>query len=217
MIQIAPSILSADFANLGAAVGMLDNSDAHCVHIDVMDGHFVPNLTIGPAVVGALRPYTTLPFDVHLMLTNPAKFVDAFAKAGADWITIHLEGEDHILDTLARIREAGCKPGLSIKPGTPAEAVFPYLDAVGLVLIMTVEPGFGGQAMLTDCLEKVPKIKAACAARGLSVVTEIDGGVNLDTIGDAAASGVDIAVAGNAVFAADDPLAVIKTLSRGGA
>lgn len=214
MIQIAPSILSADFSRLGEELTMLNHSQADCVHIDVMDGHFVPNLTIGPMVLRALRPYTALPFDVHLMLSQPARFVKPFADAGADRITIHLESEDDVADTLGAIRALGCMPGLSLKPGTPVEAVFPYLDAVELVLIMTVEPGFGGQGMLFDCLEKVVQIKKESAARGLSVLTEIDGGVNLETIGRACASGVDIAVAGSAVFEAGDPCGMIEKLKR---
>jgi len=217
LIQIAPSILSADFSRLGEELTLLNRSAASYVHIDVMDGHFVPNITIGPTVVQMLRRYTALPFDVHLMLTHPADYVDAFAKAGADHITIHTECSSELRPTLARIRALGCLPGLSVKPDTPIESVFPYLDQVGLVLVMTVEPGFGGQSMIMDCLGKVSRLKKEIAARGLSVLTEIDGGVNLETIDLAIGSGVDIAVAGAAIFHAADPADMILRLQRGGA
>jgi len=216
LIQIAPSILSADFSRLGEELTMLSRSTASYVHIDVMDGHFVPNITIGPTVVKMLRRYTALPFDVHLMLTHPADYVDAFAKAGADHITIHTECSSDLSQTLARIRALGCVPGLSVKPDTPIESVFPYLDQVGLVLVMTVEPGFGGQSMIMDCLGKVGRLKKELAARGLSVLTEIDGGVNLETIDLAIGSGVDIAVAGAAIFHSADPADMILRLQRGG-
>ena len=211
MIRIAPSILSSDFSRLGEVVTMIDSA-ADFIHIDIMDGHFVPNITIGPMVVSSLRPYSSKPFDVHLMLTNPAEYVDAFVKAGTNYLTIHLESDVNLEKTLERIRELGCIPGLSIKPDTSVEEMFPYLDKVGMVLVMTVEPGFGGQSMIMDCLNKISILRKEIDARHLPVLTEIDGGVNLETIELAEQAGVDVAVAGSAVFGAEDPVKMINRL-----
>lgn len=215
MIQIAPSILSADFARLGDEVARMDRAGADWIHIDVMDGVFVPNLTIGLPVVRAIRPVTTRPFDVHLMIVEPWKYAVPFVEAGADYVTFHVEAvpaEARVHETLRAIRQAGAKAGLSVKPGTPAEALFPYLDELDLALVMTVEPGFGNQKMMPECLAKVPVLHAEAARRGRALPVSIDGGMNAATAEAARASGVDIAVAGSAVFGAPDAAAMIALL-----
>lgn len=215
MIQIAPSILSADFAVLGEEIRRMERAGADVIHIDVMDGVFVPNLSIGLPVVKCARPVTKLPFDVHLMIVEPWKYLEAFAKAGADWLTIHLETTDDaatVAAALREIRRLGMKAGLSIKPTTQPEEIFPYLDLVDLVLVMTVEPGFGNQKMLSDCLNKVEVIRNKAQQSGYSPLLSIDGGVNAATAERARACGCDVMVAGSAVFGADDPAAMIRLL-----
>lgn len=211
-MKVAPSLLSCDFAKMGEEVVRVDKAGADFIHLDVMDGHFVPNLTIGPAIVKAVRPYTDLPFDVHLMIDYPLDYVDAFADSGADIITFHLESMSDPELTIEKIKSRGVKPGVVIKPGTPADAVYPYLDKVYMVLVMTVEPGFGGQAFMEDMMPKVKAIKAEAEKRGLDVLVEVDGGISDKTVGIAAQAGVDIVVSGTGVFKAEDPAKAIEFL-----
>ena len=211
-MKVAPSMLSCDFSKMGEETARIDRAGADYIHLDVMDGHFVPNITIGPCIVKALRPYTKLPFDVHLMISEPYKYIDAFADAGADIITFHVEAESDIEATIEKIRSRGLKAGLVIKPKTPAEAVFPYLDKLYMVLVMTVEPGFGGQSFMADMMPKVGQIKAECRRRGLSVLIEADGGISDKTVSQCADAGVDICVSGTGVFRAPDAAKAIAAL-----
>ncbi len=211
-MKIAPSLLSCDFAKMGEEIKKMDKSGADYMHLDVMDAHFVPNLTFGAPVIKAVRGYTEKPFDVHLMISEPLKYIDDFAKAGADIITFHVESDSDIDKTIDKIIENGVKPGLVIKPNTPASAVFPYLDKLFMVLVMTVEPGFGGQSFMADMLPKVQEIKAECKKRGLDVLIEADGGIGNATIKQAADASVDVCVAGTAVFKAEDSAKAIADL-----
>ncbi len=211
-MKVAPSLLSCDFAKMGEEVKKVDSAGADWIHLDVMDGHFVPNLTIGPAIVSAVRPYTNLPFDVHLMIDDPFDYIDAFADAGADIITFHVEAKSDIDKTIEKINARGIKPGLVIKPKTPAEAVYDYLDKVYVILVMTVEPGFGGQSFMADMMPKVTAVKAECAKRGLEVLVEVDGGISEKTAPAAASAGVDVCVSGTGVFKAEDTAAAISAI-----
>ena len=198
--RIAPSILSADFAKLGEEVAAIDAAGADYIHIDVMDGHFVPNLTIGPAVVKALRKHTKKPFDVHLMISPVDAMVPQFAEAGADIITVHPEAGPHVHRTLQLIKSLGKKAGLSLNPGTPVEVALAVLDMLDLVLVMSVNPGFGGQAFIPTQLEKVKRLRDAIDKSGREIDLEIDGGINAETAKQAVAAGADVLVAGTAGF-----------------
>lgn len=200
-ILIAPSMLAADFARLGDEVRAIDEGGAELVHLDVMDGHFVPNLTIGPALVASLRKHTARLFDVHLMLTDPLKYVDAFAKAGSDHITFHIEAESDIAETIRAIHDSGMTAGLTLKPGTPVETLFPWLNDVEMVLVMTVEPGFGGQKFMADQLEKVKALRKELDRIGRpDCHIQVDGGLGAGNVAQAIAAGANVIVAGTSVF-----------------
>ncbi len=199
-IRISPSILSADFARLGAEIEALDQAGADMIHVDVMDGHYVPNITIGPPIVTALRPHTKLPFDVHLMISPIDPYLEAFAEAGADGITVHPEAGPHIHSTLQKIRSLGKRPGIVLNPGTPIDHIDPVLDLVDLVLIMTVNPGFGGQSFITSQLLKIEAAAERIARSGRDIRLEVDGGINETTVKQVISAGADTIVAGTAVF-----------------
>lgn len=216
MVKVSPSILSADFVNLERDIRSLGPAGADYVHVDVMDGLFVPNLTIGIPVVQAIRRISPLPLDVHLMIDRPIRYVERFCVAGADILTIHVEAdtEANTLEALRKIQAAGVRPAISVKPATPAEAVLPYLDLCSLVLIMTVEPGFGGQSFMADMMPKITEIRRYITEKGLNCEVEVDGGVNETTGRTCVEAGADVLVAGSAYFKAPDPAAFVAALHR---
>ena len=199
-VAIAPSILAADFARLGEEIAAVTDAGADYIHVDVMDGHFVPNLTIGPAVVKAVRSASALPFDVHLMISPVDPYIDAFADAGADILTVHPEAGPHLHRTLQRIRGAGIKAGVALNPGTPASAVEPVIDDLDLVLVMSVNPGFGGQKFIPSQLRKIEAVRTLIDKSGRDILLEVDGGVDPETAPRAIAAGATMLVAGSAVF-----------------
>lgn len=216
MIKIAPSILSADFARLGEEIKAIDAAGADYVHVDVMDGHFVPNITIGPLIVEAIRPVTNLPLDVHLMIENPDQYIPGFAKAGADIIVVHAESTAHLHRTVQLIKSLGKKAGVSLNPGTSLSAFDMILPDIDLALLMTVNPGFGGQSFIDSCLPKITELRQRITASGKSIELQVDGGVKVDNIERIAAAGADVFVAGSAVFGADDYQATIAQLKQNG-
>ncbi|MFC5588473.1 ribulose-phosphate 3-epimerase [Sporosarcina soli] len=216
MIKIAPSILAADFAKLADEVKEVEAAGAELIHIDVMDGHFVPNITMGPIVVEALRPVTTLPLDVHLMIENPDLYIEQFAQAGADYITVHVEACTHLHRTLQQIRSLGVKSGVVLNPHTPIEMIQHVLEEVDLVLFMTVNPGFGGQKFIHSVLPKVKQLSEIIRERNLPIEIEIDGGVNEETIVPCVEAGATILVAGSAVFNASDRAAALQRIKAAG-
>ena len=199
-VAIAPSILAADFARLGEEIAAVTDAGADYIHVDVMDGHFVPNLTIGPAVVKAVRSASALPFDVHLMISPVDPYIDAFADAGADILTVHPEAGPHLHRTLQRIRGAGIKAGVALNPGTPASVVEPVIDDLDLVLVMSVNPGFGGQKFIPSQLRKIEAVRTLIDKSGRDILLEVDGGVDPETAPRAIAAGATMLVAGSAVF-----------------
>ncbi len=214
MIKIAPSILSADFARLGDEIRALEAGGADYVHIDVMDGHFVPNITIGPLIVEAVRKVTDMPLDVHLMIENPDQYIPDFVKAGADIITVHYEAVPHLHRTVQLIHSLGKKAGVSLNPATPVSSLEVILEELDLVLLMSVNPGFGGQNFIPSCLPKIEALRKEIDRRGLNVELEIDGGVKPANIAAIAGAGADVFVAGSAVFGASDYQATIAELRR---
>lgn len=204
MIKISPSILSSDYGNLSSELKRMEACGADMLHIDVMDGHFVPNITLGAPILKCIRKSSTLPFDVHLMISDPYKYIPDFVNAGSDIITFHAEADSDIEKTIDLILASGKKAGLSVKPKTPVEAVYPYLDKLSMVLVMTVEPGFGGQSFMEDMMPKVSAVRSEIDRRGLDVDIQVDGGINKDTISIAAKAGANVFVSGNAIFSSDD-------------
>ena len=211
---ISPSVLASDFSRLAEEVNSIEKAGADLVHIDVMDGMFVPNITLGAPVIRCLKGKTTLPFDVHLMINEPIRYIDDFADAGADIITFHVEATDDVQKTIDKIHSCGCKAALSVRPGTPAEAVFPYIEQLYMVLVMTVEPGFGGQSFMPDMMPKIKKIKDEAEKRNPQLHIQVDGGIDDKTVSTAAEYGADVFVAGSYIFKAADRKAAIETLKN---
>ena len=212
MIKIAPSILSADFARLGEEISKVESAGADMIHIDVMDGHFVPNLTFGPPVVAALRKFTGLTFDVHLMVSNPQELIVPFAGAGADLITVHAETAPHLSRLLQNIREAGCKAAVALNPATPLCVVEEVLTDLDMVLLMSVNPGFGGQKFIASVLDKITRLRAMANKRGLTFDIQVDGGINETTASGVIAAGANILVAGSAIYGSQDMKETIRKL-----
>jgi ribulose-phosphate 3-epimerase len=214
MALIAPSILSADFARIGEAVALAEEAGADLIHIDVMDGHFVPNLTLGPQLVASLRKMTRLPLDVHLMVEEPRAFVPAFSEAGADWISFHLEASAHLHKDISLVRELGRKAGLALNPATPVGLLEEILPDLDFVLLMSVNPGWGGQRFIPSSREKIRSLGARIRERGLNVKVEVDGGVHLGNFEDLIGDGADVLVVGSAIYAAPDPASVIRRMKE---
>ena len=214
MAKIAPSILSADFGNLERDVRELSTTGTDWVHVDVMDGLFVPNISFGFPVLKSIREATDLPLDVHLMIDRPIRYVEQFVKAGADWLTIHIEADQpqNTLEALDKIRELGCHPAISLKPKTPAEAALPYLEKCDMILVMTVEPGFGGQKFMADMMPKLKKLRAMLDEVNPACILEVDGGVDANTCAVCKENGAEVLVAGSAYFKAADRAAFVKTI-----
>jgi ribulose-phosphate 3-epimerase len=210
MIKIAPSILSADFMRLGDEIKAAEAAGADIIHVDIMDGHFVPNITIGPSVVESIRKITSLPLDVHLMIEEPDRYLQDFKKAGADYLTVHCEAAVHLHRTIHWIKENGMMAGVSMNPATPVWNIEPIMQDIDLVLVMSVNPGFGGQSFINQALDKVRTLKKILAERGLPVLIEVDGGVKLDNAEDVISAGADILVMGSAFFNSGDYESFVK-------
>ena len=214
-VKIAPSLLSADFSRLGADIEMVEKGGAEVIHYDVMDGHFVPNLTIGPLVLKDIRKCTKLPIDVHLMIENPDQYIPDFAKAGADWISVHVETCPHLHRTIQLIKELGKKAGVVLNPHTPLSSIDEILPEVDFVLIMSVNPGFGGQKLIPSCIDKIAKLKATLKERNLEhIFIEIDGGVKLDNLKSVIDAGTEVVVSGSGIFNTEDPIATIQQMKQ---
>lgn len=216
-VKIAPSILSADFSKLGQEVIRCQDAGADLLHIDIMDGHFVPNLTMGPCVVKSIRDVTYLPFDVHLMVSHPLDFIQPFADAGADYIVFHAEAESHLTECIERTKEVGVKAGISINPPTPIAAAMPYLDKIDMLLVMSVNPGFAGQGFIPEVVSKISTAKKEIDEKGLKAIIEVDGGIKDTTIAEPAAAGAEVFVAGSYLFKGGDmaeKVALLKRLGR---
>ncbi|MCL1695516.1 MULTISPECIES: ribulose-phosphate 3-epimerase [unclassified Lysinibacillus] len=216
MIQIAPSILAANFAKLGEEVKEVEKAGAQLIHIDVMDGHFVPNISFGSIVLDAIRPLTDLPLDVHLMIENPDQYIEQFAKAGADYITVHVEACRHLHRTIQLIRSFGVKPGVVLNPHTPIESIQHILEDIDMVLFMTVNPGFGGQKFIHSVVPKIEALATIIKERNLDIAIEIDGGINAETIIPCAKAGATIFVAGSAIYSKEDRSAALQEILAAG-
>ncbi len=214
MVRIAPSILSADFAKLGEAVKLAEKAGADLIHVDIMDGHFVPNLTLGPQLVAAIRRETHLPIDVHLMVENPRAFIPLFHAAGADWISLHVEATAHLHKDLAMIRGLGRKAGVALNPATPIDTLKEALGELDFILVMSVDPGWGGQSFIPSCLEKIRKLRDWIRAEKRDILIEVDGGIKLDNVEDIIRAGMEVVVAGSAIFEAPDPARVIRAMKE---
>ena len=215
MGKIAPSILSSDFTRLEKEVKDVEQAGADYIHIDVMDGHFVPNITIGPMIVEAVLRVTKLPLDTHLMISNPDQFIDDFVRAGADIITVHVEAVDHLHRSIQLIRSAGAKPSVSLNPATPLQMIEYILDNLEMVLLMTVNPGFGGQEFIPEVIPKIERLREMIDKRGLDIEIEVDGGINADTINLVSEAGADVFVAGSAIFYSEDYAETIRMMREG--
>ena len=214
MKKIAPSILSADFSRLADEVRAVEKAGADVIHVDVMDGHFVPNITIGPLVVQGLRKLTSLPLDVHLMIENPDRYLEAFAQAGGDWITIHAEVCPHLKRVIKKVRQLNVRPGIVLKPATPLKTLFPVLDDIDLVLIMSVNPGFGGQSFIPSTLKKIERLRKIVDQNGYSMEIEVDGGVKIENIREVSRAGGDIFVVGTGIFKTENYEETIRKLRQ---
>lgn len=214
MTIIAPSLLSADFVRLAEDIAKVEAAGADWLHLDIMDGHFVPNMTFGPPLVAAIRKITKLPLDVHLMVMNPSGLVDAFADAGADWLTVHVETEPHLHRLVAHIRELGVKPAVALNPATPLGTLEEILDEVDMVLVMSVNPGFGGQKFISSSISKIQRLKKKIVETGHPVFIEVDGGINAETVVQVRGAGADVLVAGSAVFGSKDWAKAIQVLKN---
>lgn len=213
--KIAPSLLSADFSRLQEDITLVEEGGADVLHVDVMDGHFVPNITFGPFIVKAIKKCASIPLDVHLMIENPERYIEDFAKAGSDYITVHVEACTHIHRVLQQIKATGAKVGVSLNPGTPLSSIEEVLGDVDLILIMSVNPGFGGQSFIPGALDKIRRLRQMLSERGLDhVEIEIDGGVKLDNIAEVAEAGVDIFVSGSGIYKAEDPKDMIAQMKK---
>ncbi|MCM1114498.1 MAG: ribulose-phosphate 3-epimerase [Clostridium sp.] len=209
-IKISPSMLASDYANLEKELKKCENGGADLIHLDVMDGHFVPNISIGAPVIKAMKSVCNVPFDVHLMISKPYDYIDDFVDAGADIITFHTECDSDIEKTIDKIISSGCKASLAVKPNTPVSEVYPYLDKLSMVLVMTVEPGFGGQSFMESTMPKIAELRAKCPALDI----QVDGGINTDTVKIAGSAGANVFVAGSAVFKSENPAETIKILKN---
>lgn len=211
-VKISPSMLACDFANMDKEAQKCASGGAQMIHLDVMDGHFVPNISFGAPVIASLKKVCSVPFDVHLMISQPLNYIDDFVLAGADIITFHVESNSDIQKTIDKILAAGCKAGLSVKPNTPIEEVYPYLDKLDMVLVMTVEPGFGGQSFMEDMMPKISELRSKCP----NLDIQVDGGINEETVKIAACAGANVFVAGSAVFKSENPAKTIAGLKKNG-